>query len=374
MEWVPIAVETQGMLGRAEDTEVHKALVAELANSVVPTLIMGTTLVSVGGIATIELRSVPFFWLTVVAAIASLAKIGVIAHHRRRNARHDATLGETRILEVAHACTTWSMASTIGAIGALLFSYEDLAPHLIATALLFGYCSGIVSRVSIRPRIAAIALTLAAVPCLTAAFLVNTMPHYIVAAIFLAFLLGAMESIRHAHRNASRHIAMRLQMAQLARTDPLTQLLNRFGLRDRFDAIPRSGRVALHAFDLDGFKAVNDRYGHAVGDEVLSQIADRLRVLLTDDDIIARIGGDEFVVVQSNVENDVAVGVVARRIHELLVYPYELSSGLVIKIGVSLGYAARPASMTSLESLLRDADRTSYIVKRAGGGFRDHRA
>ncbi|WP_204308224.1 hypothetical protein, partial [Klebsiella aerogenes] len=74
--------------------------------------------------------------------------------------------------------------------------------------------------------------------------------HGIVAGVFLTFLLGGMESVAHIYRNASRRITMQLQMAALARRDPLTDLANRLGLRERFDALARpAGRlVAIHAF------------------------------------------------------------------------------------------------------------------------------
>lgn len=355
-----------------EPYDVYESLVADLSTSVVPTSIMGATLVGVGILATSEINLATYLPGTFAAALASILKVSLVRHHRSRTAHRTAGERETHRFEVAHAVLTICMAASVGILGALLFQEPDTSPHLIATALLFAYCSGVVSRLSVRPKIAISAIVTAAVPCLVSAGLVGDMPHAMLALLFLVFLIGSMETVAHVHRNASRHISTRLQMASIARRDPLTGLLNRFGLREAFDAARANQRtLTLHAFDLDGFKKVNDGYGHEAGDQVLSQIADRLRASFVDGEIAARIGGDEFVVVQPGTDANGSV-TLAARIHDLIVAPYTLASGTTVRIGASLGFTTGSSSST-LEGMLREADRTSYLVKRDGGGFRPHR-
>ena len=167
---------------------------------------------------------------------------------------------------------------------------------------------------------------------------------------------------------------MRLQMANLARLDPLTSLHNRLGLREAFDALPRgnNGLIAVHAFDLDGFEAVNDQFGHATGDILLKAIAERLQQLVGQNHAAARVGGDEFVVLQPVSDRQSDAGALAENIHRQLTEPYDVGTGRPITLGLSLGFSIAPLSTASLNALMREADAASYEIKRNGGGFQPH--
>ncbi len=187
--------------------------------------------------------------------------------------------------------------------------------------------------------------------------------------MFCFFLVGALQSVLSAHRTAIRRIRLRLDMAALARSDALTGLANRLGLRRAFEGVSATGdaSVAIHCFDLDGFKPVNDRYGHAAGDALLQELGVRLRLLLPAPALAARIGGDEFVVLQPGVRHVEEAELLARRIVHALGAPYQLGMQTV-SVGLSLGFACAPAPMADLDDLLREADAASYAVKRRGGG------
>jgi diguanylate cyclase (GGDEF)-like protein len=153
------------------------------------------------------------------------------------------------------------------------------------------------------------------------------------------------------------------RLAQLAFTDPLTGLANRQALREELDAaLARGDRVAVALVDLDGFKQVNDRLGHAAGDEVLVTAADRMRGEVRDGDLVARLGGDEFVVLVLGRDEDVSAEVAAR-LAFVIGEPMRVA-GEVITVGAACGgVAAGPCETTDV--LLGRADRAMYAAKRS---------
>jgi diguanylate cyclase (GGDEF)-like protein/PAS domain S-box-containing protein len=159
------------------------------------------------------------------------------------------------------------------------------------------------------------------------------------------------------------------ELRDAALHDPLTHLPNRAMLDQVLeDAIGRrrdDGLGALLFFDLDDFKGVNDRFGHAAGDEVLVTVAERLSAALREDVVLARYGGDEFVVLcRRLVDADAAAGV-AERMRARLAQPIRVG-GTDILMDVSVGVAVLDASVTRPGELLRDADTAMYQAKRSG--------
>ncbi len=158
---------------------------------------------------------------------------------------------------------------------------------------------------------------------------------------------------------------------QLSLRDPLTGLANRRFLHENekhlIAGAKRSGnQMAVLAIDLDEFKAVNDRYGHAAGDEVLVASAERMKQLLRESDVIARFGGDEFVIVLGQVDDAAAAREVARRVVESLGQPMPLAGGGTAYIGASVGIAMCCAGKETLDELLKKADAALYAAKRDG--------
>jgi diguanylate cyclase (GGDEF)-like protein len=153
--------------------------------------------------------------------------------------------------------------------------------------------------------------------------------------------------------------------------DPLTGLPNRSLVLDRAEQILARARrldVPLTALfmDVDGFKQINDRFGHQAGDEVLRKVGARLQAVLRDSDTVGRLGGDEFVMLVDTVGLDAGPELVAERILDVLRQPIELPlpSQTTISVTASIGIATgRPASA---ESLLQDADLALYKAKAVG--------
>ncbi|HUP21638.1 MAG TPA: diguanylate cyclase, partial [Thermoanaerobaculia bacterium] len=161
----------------------------------------------------------------------------------------------------------------------------------------------------------------------------------------------------------------------LAHHDFVTGLANRNLLIDRAElALRRTARegrqVALLAIDLDRFKAVNDLMGHAAGDRLLRLVAERLEGVVRQTDTVARVGGDEFVVMLPDVSRPEYVEHVAEKILAALQQPFELEEGRAV-IGACVGASICPRDGASLEELLQVADAEMYRAKRAGrNGFR----
>jgi diguanylate cyclase (GGDEF)-like protein len=160
-------------------------------------------------------------------------------------------------------------------------------------------------------------------------------------------------------------------VAHLAHHDALTNLANRTLLRDRMEmALARTLRgdvVALHYLDLDRFKHVNDNFGHSAGDELLKGVAYRLIQGTRTTDTVARIGGDEFVVLQVGINGPADAAVLAQRLVNSMASTFEIG-GNSISIGTSIGIALSTGEIENWEQLLGNADTALYRSKAAGRG------
>ncbi len=163
------------------------------------------------------------------------------------------------------------------------------------------------------------------------------------------------------------------RILHLATHDSLTDLPNRNLLQDRVrqaieQAKRRAGlRVALLFIDLDGFKKVNDSYGHDTGDRLLIEVARRIRDTLRGEDTIARQGGDEFIVALPKLESPEGATAVADKLLEVLAEPHHLD-GKQFTVGASIGVAIHPEHGADVETLLKRSDAAMYAAKLAGRG------
>jgi diguanylate cyclase (GGDEF)-like protein/PAS domain S-box-containing protein len=159
--------------------------------------------------------------------------------------------------------------------------------------------------------------------------------------------------------------ALEAELLHRAQHDPLTGLANRALLAQRIDdALIRQVRPSCLLFvDLDGFKCVNDRYGHAVGDQLLQQLAQRLTALLRPQDVCARLGGDEFVVLCVDTQPHQAEAI-AERLRAAVAEPFAIE-GLAITVTAAIGVSASDVT-TAIDPahLLRQADARMYEAKR----------
>lgn len=159
-------------------------------------------------------------------------------------------------------------------------------------------------------------------------------------------------------------------IAHLAHHDPLTDLPNRVLMLDRLSQalarVKRGDVMALFYLDLDRFKPVNDTYGHAVGDALLVEVAQRFKAATRETDTVARVGGDEFVVLQSGVRLVKDIEVLADRLVHMIGGHYRIA-GHTVEIGVSIGIAIAPVDGQDADELMKRADKALYRCKAQGG-------
>ena len=156
------------------------------------------------------------------------------------------------------------------------------------------------------------------------------------------------------------------QLEHAAMHDETTNLPNRRMLEELTTSLHAVGHLSVIFIDLDGFKEVNDQLGHEHGDEVLREVARRLQANIRDTDVVARYGGDEFVVV-CEADTDAAAEV-AERLRSAIEEPYDFLPGS-LRIGASIGICSAGADhgLTSVDQLIRGADQAMYAAKGRGG-------
>jgi diguanylate cyclase (GGDEF)-like protein len=174
------------------------------------------------------------------------------------------------------------------------------------------------------------------------------------------------------HEDITEQRRSEVKIEYMAHHDALTDLANRVLLNQRLEhalgaRIHREEIVAVHHLDLDQFKAVNDTFGHPAGDKLLKMVADRLRGLVRASDTIARMGGDEFVIVQAPIKDPAEATSLAEQIIRSISEPFDID-GHQAMIGASVGIAVGPGDGLRPDRLLRNADLALYRAKGDGRG------
>jgi len=173
------------------------------------------------------------------------------------------------------------------------------------------------------------------------------------------------------HRVAQLARHERDMMKSLANTDSLTALKNRRGLNEALATmVPHATPerlLVIYMLDLDGFKPVNDQYGHDIGDDLLIAIGRRLTAAVRTQDIVARVGGDEFVIVATEVTSEARAAEIGNELLAVLQTPFKQGEQ-DCQIGVTIGYVLVPQDGTQIAALLKAADAAMYAGKRLGKG------
>ena len=150
--------------------------------------------------------------------------------------------------------------------------------------------------------------------------------------------------------------------------DPLTELPNRKMMLENLNMLLeiKNNSFAILFIDLDGFKSINDNYGHQVGDKVLKNVAHTLQGIISNNDIISRIGGDEFVIIPTNIKSITYVQEISERIQKALKTPF-IYNEEALSVGASIGISIFPEHGKDADTLIRKADVAMYEVKKKGG-------
>lgn len=357
-------------LDRVRGIHMPATTYIELVRSLFEPVSQPLIMIACFGVASaVVLRAVPDPTLATLAALGALASIGrlaVIAAHRDEVLADELSLERACVLENRFAFAYVVFAIILGLWCGRALSTVEPEDDAVVVALLFGYGAGVATSITYRPWIGVPSLVAVSLPSLGVTLGSGDPLHIATGLLLAAFLGGGIHTMLRRYRSASRGISMRILHEGLARHDHLTGLPNRLALREAFDAsVARTGRrglIAVHCLDLDRFKPVNDLYGHTAGDAVLKAVADRLSALLRRDDIAARIGGDEFVVLQTGAAHAGEAEMLARRIARALSQPFDLGEHRVT-LGASVGYAMYPDQALDLDRLIAIADEALYEVK-----------
>ncbi|WP_288127858.1 diguanylate cyclase [Thiomonas sp.] len=179
---------------------------------------------------------------------------------------------------------------------------------------------------------------------------------------------GKVQRFFGIHRDTTAMHAMREQVERMAYTDPLTALPNRHALESFLSqallrAKQNKTQVLVGMLDVDDFKPVNDTWGHATGDALLRALASRLQAAVRETDLVARYGGDEFVVVLVDLQAFDDLPLIMQRIHAAVEQPFSMRDGVQIRVGLSMGMTQYPQDDADGEVLLRHADAALYRSK-----------
>ncbi len=349
--------------GRDVPQDIRVALIGSLYGTL--PIFFGGVANTIGVAALIALR-IPnphvLAWLVLEVAVCLSRLVLLIVAQRAAAAGRRTPTDLTLLLALA-----WAASLGLGALVSL--ESGDWVSATLACLSAAGMVGGTCFRNFAAPRLTAamIALTLGPIcigaaiagePILYLSFL--QLPFYMLAMTLAAYRLNRMMV---ATMQAERENGFR------AHHDALTGLSNRSGLGaaiEAMQALPR-GPMGLLYLDLDGFKAVNDSHGHAVGDRLLQLVADRLREESGSADLAARIGGDEFVVLCEGRSRAELIGLGERLIARIS-EPYACGPDAPAVVSVSVGIAQRPEHGDDMTSLLQAADRALYRSKSMGKG------
>ncbi|EPR14151.1 diguanylate cyclase [Sphingobium indicum IP26] len=306
----------------------------------------------------------PIYWLFIAGEVA-VAACRVIEWQGRgqRSSTHLPTIDRSVLLSVLWCTLQGLLAFTI-------ISSGDLVLSVLSATLVMAMIGPICARNYAAPRFAFLLVLLCDIPFVTGAVTSGQPWLLVILPITPPFLLGAMQIIMTFHRSMLETLAAQAHARHLAEHDWLTGVLNRQGMDQALSRIvPDAERqMALISIDLDGFKEVNDRFGHGAGDLLLTQVARRLRDALGDDDLLARMGGDEFMVVVRGMVPDQVAPLADRLIAAISRHAYETGQSVPARVGASIGFACLPEDAANTVELRLRADEALYAAKDAGKG------
>ncbi len=251
----------------------------------------------------------------------------------------------------------------------------DIALMTISLSGSMGILAGLATRWAALPRPAIASMVLTTAPPALTLMLVGG-ACMAAALVILCVMVSIATFTKHNQENLLAAITAEELHRRMAQTDHLTGLANRAQVIEQIalnceDLPARQGeggrRFAVLYIDLDGFKAVNDTHGHAAGDEILQRVADCLRQVIGPDEMVARIGGDEFVVLLRDADG-LTARAVADEIIAAISREHRIADGRALRVGCSVGISLAPLQGREPETLLARADAALYEVKSQGKG------
>lgn len=349
--------------------EVPESTYVELVSSLfatqVPTAVMSCLFAVAGALICERVHDTLLMVLMVAGVASSAARILVVAREGQRLAESDHSATVAAQVERRFTFTYLLFAGVLGMFGARVLELSAPRLDMLATILLVGYAAGAAAGTALRPRISIASLLLAAMPAVFVLTLRHDPVSRMSAVAMVAFLGGGLRSLVERYGSQVLKTTRSNAFLLMAHRDHLTGLPNRHALVERFEELAseqRDVRLAVHCLDLDDFKPINDRHGHPAGDALLQAVATRLRASVRGDDFVARMGGDEFVFVQTGIKQGHEAAMMAMQLEQRLSEPYQ-HQGIQIIVGASVGYAVQTPGSIGLERLIEIGDEALLIRK-----------
>ncbi|SCZ21042.1 GGDEF domain-containing protein [Afifella marina] len=307
--------------------------------------------------------------ITIVGFLVGLARIAICLHYRRWR-RSALRIGDKwRRWELAYMAGGWAFSACLGTLAARTLVFQNHMADVVVMTLTMAYFTGIVVRV-VRPRIAVTQLLLVLLPVIAVSLTLGGPSYLALAFIEIMFTLGATQLIIHNSQTMVARLEAERSLRLLARHDHLTKLPNRAYFEEKMamaicEAGARGEGFALILLDLDGFKPVNDTFGHIIGDQLLCASAERIRASLPSEAFAARIGGDEFAVIMPVGMRSSEALLRGKAILAAVAQPFALGHE-DIRIGASAGLATFVSGELGAKQLYTMADQALYQAKRQG--------
>ncbi|WP_157215003.1 putative bifunctional diguanylate cyclase/phosphodiesterase [Flavisphingomonas formosensis] len=306
---------------------------------------------------------VPALLVTIFVArmMVWLSRLGQDAPAERIGPQLRRTVLTARALSLM--CGAWGLAllETSDAV------HSQFVPMFIAMgSFASAYC------LSVLPAAAFSSIFLATLPVCIALILSGERTQIAIGLDFLIIAMLILRLIGDQFGQLVKEVAAQTRTRRLAYYDQLTGLPNRRAFIELLDARVEARRgdragFAVAMFDLDGFKPINDSYGHAAGDQILAQLARRLSLLAEPSHVVARLGGDEFAILLHDITEEAAARAICERFVRALDAPFQLARSQ-IRLSGSLGLALHPHGGNSASELIARADQALYRAKALSGG------
>lgn len=336
-----------------------------------PIAIMGLTVVLVATLSQMDRPDVRTLILAGSILVLLTLRMLLVTAFKRATKSGSLPVDVIRHWEIRYARIVMPYAMLLGLLGLHLVTTGGEAVRLLVAMAAYGFCAGIVSRGFVRPQLCTLMVLTVAFPTAAGFFIVaansqglHAASLAVVGGLIAIYAVTSLETVRHLYRAMLTQLATKRELAAFARVDPLTGLANRLAMREKL--ANERGLFALLLIDLDGFKGVNDRFGHPAGDRLLCEVARRLTDAMRGEDLAVRLGGDEFCVIQTGFAKPADAEAMGNRLIKILAEPYP-DNGEILTIGSSIGVAIEDGSVGDIEMLIERADSALYRAKRHGG-------
>lgn len=369
MQYVLSKAAAVSWLVSVPEQKLRFELVHDLYGTPKSILVAATVALSVVAIAFALSGDAAYIGIFVAFLAVGAARSGAnLLYHR---SQHDAQdVAATTRWEHRALFGAWAFACLVGLTGAYtVASHADGDIEVLINSCVMGYIAGISSRNASRPLISIGQVSLTVFPFMIALIARADVVHVVLAIFIGALYLSIIFICRSVFETVAAHHSAFRRIELMARRDALTNLWNRAAAirlleKSLSEVVDSSETTVLISIDLDRFKDINDTFGHQVGDAVLKEVGRRLTSVLPSGGEVARIGGDEFVVMLAKTVEEEA-RVIAKQILEKFSEPFVVGMNRHF-CWASIGYAVAPQHGSTVEELFRNADLALYEAKQGG--------